>query len=37
MSGSHESPESSAVADVCVEQHRDLTGGFVTEPATVEL
>lgn len=34
--GSDESSESSAVVDVCVEQHRDPTGRFVEEPATVE-
>ena len=26
MSGSHQSPESSAEVDVCVEQYRDPTG-----------
>ena len=37
MSGSHQSPESSAEVDVCVEQYRDPTGRFVEEHATAEL
>jgi len=32
-----ESPESSAVVDVCVEQHQDHAGGPVAEPAAAEL
>ena len=32
-----ESPESSAVVDICVEQYQDLTGESVAEPAAAEL
>lgn len=32
-----ESPESSAVVDVCAEQHQDHAGGPVAEPAAAEL
>ena len=37
MSENSLSPESSAVVDVCVEQHQDHAGGPVAEPAAAEL